>query len=198
MAAANSLAVPKVSDPATASSSIWTAEVAPMARALRMPIVTSLIPIVIKTTVPPCFSVRRNPSSTALAAAGSSSWVTPLRTMRLVLGSISIVTELAGITLLQTITFNVHAPVNQNNGLRYDEGAIRIRRLVDTENLPIINSLATRLRQPFFDVALHDHVQYFLAIRDRLIDDFGIVFKMRHSRVHRAFQRLNELFELLI
>src|SRR5215475_2235807 len=72
------------------------------------------------------------------------------------------------------------------------------RRLVDTENLPIRNSLATRLRQPFFDVALHDHVQYFLAIRDRLIDDFGIVFKMRHSRVHRAFQRLNELFELLI
>src|SRR5215475_3572165 len=47
--------------------------------------------------------------------------------MRLVLGSISIVTELAGITLPQTITFNVHAPVNQNNGLRYDEGAIRIK-----------------------------------------------------------------------
>ena len=106
MAAANSLAVPKVSDPATASSRIWTAEVAPIASALRMPIVTSLIPIVIKTTVPPCFSVRRNPSSTALAAAGSSSWVTPLRTMRLVLGSISIVTELAGITLPQTTIFN--------------------------------------------------------------------------------------------
>jgi hypothetical protein len=69
------------------------AEVAPIARALRIPIVTSLIPIVIKVTVPPCFSVRRNPSSTALAA-GSSSWVTPLRTMRLVLESISMVTNL--------------------------------------------------------------------------------------------------------
>ena len=79
-----------------------------MANALRMPIVTSLIPIVIKVTVPPCFSVRRSPSSTALAAAGSSSWVTPLRIIRLVLGSISIVTELAGITLPQTTIFKFH------------------------------------------------------------------------------------------
>jgi hypothetical protein len=41
----------------------------------------------------------------ALAAAGSSSWVTPLRSMRFVLASISIVTELAGITLPQTTIF---------------------------------------------------------------------------------------------
>src|SRR4029079_2734161 len=49
-------------------------------------------------------------SSTALAAAGSSSWGTPLRSMRLVFGSISMVTVLAGITLPQTTTFNFSSP----------------------------------------------------------------------------------------
>jgi hypothetical protein len=82
-----------------------------MASALRMPMVTSLMPIVISVTAPPCFSVRRSPSSTALAAAGSSSWVTPLRTIRLLFESISIVTELAGMTLPQTTTFNVLLPL---------------------------------------------------------------------------------------
>ena len=77
------------------------------AGALRIPMVTSLVPMVTRTTVPPCFSVRRKPSSTALAAAGSSSWGTPLRTMRLLLASISMMTVLAGITLPHTTTFNV-------------------------------------------------------------------------------------------
>ena len=73
-----------------------------MASAVRMPMVISLNPMVTSVTVPPTCSISRSASSTALAAAGSSSWETPLRIIRLVAGSISTVTVLAGMILPQT------------------------------------------------------------------------------------------------
>ena len=76
-----------------------------------MPTVTSLIPMVSTVTAPPCFSTSRSPSSTALAAAGSNSCGTPLRTMRLVVGSISMVTEVVeGMTFAQTMMFTLLSP----------------------------------------------------------------------------------------
>src|SRR5918996_2705620 len=140
-----------------------------MASALRIPIVASLIPMVIKVTVPPCFSVKRSPSSTALAAAGSSSWVTPLRTMRLVLGSISIVTVVAGMTLPQTTIFTAQCSQKKIAGSDTTKAPSGSGRLVDMELYWAIRIAGKNLRQPLLDVALHDHVQNLLAIPDRLV-----------------------------
>ena len=75
------------------------------------------------------FLDKRSPSSTALAAIGSSSWGTPLRTMRLLLASSSMMTVLAGMTLPQTTTFNVLLSVEEFACYRYDKGALGTRRL---------------------------------------------------------------------
>jgi hypothetical protein len=83
--------------------------------------------MVTSTTEPPFFSVSRRPSSTALAAIGSSSWGTPLRTMRLLLGSISMVTVLAGMTLPHTTTFNISFPHEKLFRRQCDRGAFSIK-----------------------------------------------------------------------
>src|SRR5262245_47993750 len=93
--------------------------------------VASWVPIVTSVSVPPCFSTRRKPSSTALAAMGSSSWGTPFRTMRLVLASSSIMVVLVGITLPHTTTFNVLISLCDRLQIRqrrlYDQGALSVK-----------------------------------------------------------------------
>ena len=52
--------------------------------------------------------------------------------------------------------------------------------------------------EPLFHIALHDDVEDLLAVGNRLIDDFRIVFEVRYAGADRFFHGLNEFFELLI
>ena len=58
--------------------------------------------------------------------------------------------------------------------------------------------MINNLREPLLDVSFHDHVENFLTIRDRLVNDLRIVLKMRYARTYGFLYTLNEFFELLV
>src|SRR5437660_11690438 len=196
IAAASALAVPSVSEPAKASSTRWIASAAPMARARRIPTVVSGMPIVRNVTEPPCCSTRRRAVSTALAAAGSSSWGTFLRRIRLVPGSISRVTELPGSTLPQTIICTKGPP----GGFRARYPALTDQcRQLRVRDHSRGRDEATRLsRDPLVDVAFHHHVQDFFAVIQGLIHRLLVVLHVSSGCRACAVHGLNHVLEILV
>src|SRR3972149_208166 len=159
-----------------------------MASAFRIPMVASSLPIVIMVTLPPCFSARRRASSTAHAACGSSSRGMSFRTIRLVPGSIWIVTELAGTIFTHTMMFTSGCSVQKEPGAR--------KALPTSERLS--DAGATRLLKPLGNVPLQHHLKNLFAVLDRPVHELGVVLHVGNGPVHGGVERLDEFLQMLI
>jgi hypothetical protein len=68
------------------------------------------------------------------------------------------------------------SPVGEFTRYKYDKGASGIKAPLVANLFACLKIEVNRSGEPLLDVAFHDHVENFLAVGNRLVDDLWIVF----------------------